>query len=497
MSKKAKEVVEAAPKFHQPWQGFLSFSVVVILAYVTYTWFLHPVWGLLTRMATSNAFVAYSVMSSIYPQFGSFALLASINNPNLTTVYPLGYLENWVSFFVFCIVWFVAIALLARPFTPPTSRLRKQPWGGLLILVLSMIFAFITWYILGVVFHWKAVEMALLGTVGFLVFPIWVTLFGYWPFVPKRAGTHAMVRGAIYITLSWVFTFLLNWIIENRVWSNSMGVAFTQYLLGNPLSALTPLEPYYFWISILLSIIVANTAISQLNLMPTMTQPMRGLVSFILGIVLGLIIWGIVTLAVGPSYQTVPLSPIAVPALPSPPFPAVFSVADFSPIASFPYINHGAVAAFLAFPLVTLLFGNLTFGMWPWARWGKWGNLIWVIMAFIIGTIVFFIMMVWPGWANTITGANIVNPASGLMTLELVPWAVGILLFQALGAIPAPFIPVATMVVVSYFFTGASTVILMEGTAAVLGTSLLASWILTVLIFYLLAYEGFEHWPMK
>jgi len=478
MSKKAKEVVEAAPKFAQPWQGFLSLSVVLILAYVTYEWFLNPISGFLTRMVTSNAFVATMILNSIYPQFASFGIVASINNPNYIQIYPIGYLENWVSYFVFCIVWFVAIALLARPFTPATSRLRKQPWGGLLILVLSMIFAFITWEILAIVFHWKAVEMALLGTVGFLVFPIWVTLFAYWPFVPKRAGTHAMVRGAIYITLSWVLTFLLNWIIEGRIWSNSMATAGTQYQLLNPLLPLTPLEPYYLWISVLLSIIVANTLISQLNILPTTTQPLRGLASFIIGIILGLIIWGILTAVLGPSSQSVILTY---------PGPYAAAIGNTPFLLTFPYVNHGAVAAYLAFPLVTLLFGNLTFAMWPWSRWTKNGNLMWVIFAFVVGTIVYVIMTANPGLAPTLTGANMINPVSGLQTLWLFQWSQGILALQTANAFVAPYL----------IWAGTAYAIYFEGGTMTTGVSLLTSWMLTTLIFYLLAYEGFEHWPMK
>jgi hypothetical protein len=482
MSKKAAEVVEAAPKFKQPWQGLLSFLSILILAYVTYTWFLHPVWGLLTRMITSNAFVAYWVLESLgYGNIGQFGIIASLNNPNYMEVYPLGYLTNWASYFIFCIVWFVSIALLARPFTPSTSKLRKQPWQGLAVLVLSMVLAFITWYILGVLFKWKAMEMIVLGTCGFLIFPVWVTMFGYWPIFPKRMGMNALVRGVIFITLSWVLTFVLRGIIAMMIWSNSIAVVGTQYYLLNPLQPLTPTEPYYFWISIVLSLIVGVTVISQLNLFPTMNQPIRGIVNFSIAIVLGLIMWTIIRTAIGPSYQSVLLTTMLDTLTPA------------ATLVTFPYINHGAVAAYLAFPLLILLAEQFTFQMWPWSRWTKWGNLIGVIMAFIIGTIVFIVMMAVPGFASQITGANMLTSTSGLQAIYLFPWGLVILFVALLGLV----LPIPIYQIVPFMFTYTATALYFEGLAAYLGQSLMATWVLTVFIFYLLIYEGFEHWPWK
>lgn len=449
MSKKAAAVAEAAPKFAQPWQGFLSFGVIFILAYVTLQWFIHPVWGIFTKLVLMNAFVADELL-------GSLGLILAINNPNYMTIYPLGYLVNWVSYFVFCIVWFVSIAFLARPFTPSTSKLRKQPWAGIIILALSMFFAFLTWLILGVVMKWQAYEMIVLGTAGFLIFPIWVTLFGYWPFIPKKMGAHPLVRGIVYSAISWFLAFLIRGIISMRMWSNALPVVGTQFLLGNPLMPLTPTEPYDFWVSMLLSIIVGSGIVSQLNLFPAMPQPKRGLVLFILAIVIGLIMWGIITLILGNSSQTILMSG-ATPVL-----------------ITFPYVNHGAVSAYLAFPLVTLLAGQLTFGMWPWTKYGNRAGLMLVIAAFIIGSIVYYIVMVSPlGLAGSITGANLVTAMSGLQTLYLHYLAVGA--YQTYW------------VFLLYF----------EGVAAFIGRATMFAWVLTVLIFYLLAYEGFEHWPWK
>jgi len=256
MSKKAKEVVEAAPKFKQPWQGFLSFSAILILAYVSYDWFFNPMWGLFTRFVQGNAFLIYTYSVNNWGR-SDIALAYALNNANLTDLYPNGYLVNWSSFFVMGIVWFISIAVLARPFTPSTSRMRKQPWSGIIVLILSLVLAFITWYILTQVFKLSSLDVVTLGTMAFWVFPIWATLFNYWPFIPKRPGTHAIIRGAVFIVIAWVIAFILRWIFESRVWGNSFSTVAQQYAIGinnpfatylfvYPLNYLTPTEPYFF-----------------------------------------------------------------------------------------------------------------------------------------------------------------------------------------------------------------------------------------------------------
>ncbi|MEM3512284.1 MAG: hypothetical protein QXY80_06495, partial [Candidatus Jordarchaeales archaeon] len=44
-----KEAV-AAPKFKQPWDGLLSFFTFFIWAYIVLQVFVHPVWGVATKM---------------------------------------------------------------------------------------------------------------------------------------------------------------------------------------------------------------------------------------------------------------------------------------------------------------------------------------------------------------------------------------------------------------------------------------------------------------
>nr|MDO8081294.1 hypothetical protein [Candidatus Freyarchaeota archaeon] len=241
------------------------------------------------------------------------------------------------------------------------------------------------------------------------------------------------------------------------MWGNALPVTWTMYQTGNVLQPLTPTEPYDFWVSILLAVIVGATIISQLNLFPNMAQPKRGLVNFILAIIAGLILWGIITLILGNSSQSVMMAD---------PAPWVFT---------FPYVNHGAVSAYLAFPLVTLLAGQLTFQMWPWAKYGNKAGLILVIVAFIVGSIVYWIIMVGPwGLAGAITGGNLITAMSGMRTEYLYYLA-----------IPSDML---------FYWPD---MLWSEGFATFIGHALMFAWILTVLIFYLLAYEGFEHWPWK
>jgi hypothetical protein len=198
-----------------------------------------------------------------------------------------------------------------------------------------------------------------------------------------------------------------------------------------------------------------------------MTQPKRGIVNFMIAIIFGLILWGVLVALVAPSYSSI-----------------VYVTSEGYPILlSYPYTNHAAVAAYLAFPLVTLLAGQFTFEMWPWSRWTKNGNLLFVILAYIIGTILFVVVMVTPGLATAITGADQFTAMSGLQTIYLQYW---LLALQTEGAFGNVF--------VGFYMIFASV---FEGQGVVLAQQIMFSWMLTVVIFYLLAIEGFEHWPFK
>ncbi|MEX2722771.1 MAG: hypothetical protein Q6367_002660, partial [Candidatus Freyarchaeota archaeon] len=339
MAKKAKEVVEAAPKFKQPWLGFLVFGTVLMMAYIVYQWFLHPVWGLATHMVKYNAMVMALGLEGLLGAEGlSLGLLLSLNNPTYMALYPLGYLVDWIPFFIFCIVWVFTIAFLAL--WVPVAPLKRQPWAGLGVLAASAILAYITWYILAIIVKMKGYEMIILGTSGFLVFPIWVTLFNYWPFAtPKRMGMHPLIKGGTYAAISWILAIVIYHVVNKIIWGvYGIQSAFTQYVMGIPLMPLLPFEPYDYWNSLLLSIIVGATIISIINPWAgKIPQPKRGLLLFLIAIVLGVAMWTIITFALNPSSQTL-LIPGAVPWL-----------------FTFRYTSHAVVAAYVAFPLVTLL----------------------------------------------------------------------------------------------------------------------------------------------
>ncbi|MBS7287305.1 MAG: hypothetical protein KIH01_00770 [Candidatus Freyarchaeota archaeon] len=456
--KEIRGEVAAAPKFKQPWDGLLSFFTVFIWAYLVLQVFIHPVWGVATKMVRMNAFIAS--MPGMAMGNAELGLLLSLSNALNMELYPLGYIVDWVPYFIFCIVWFVTITVLARPFTPSRA---KQPQTGIMVTALSMILAFVTWYILAMVLHWKGYEMIILATCCFLVFPIWATLFHYWPFVPKKPNVHPAVRGAVYAFISWILAFIIRGVVTFLIWSNPVATAFTQYLYGVPMVTLTPTEPYDFYNSLLLCIIVGAVAMSVISPFPSIPQPKRGLLNLGLAILAGVAMWGILTAVIGQSSQTVLLTAGSVPYL-----------------FTFPYVNHGAIAAYMAFPLVTLLAGQLTFGMWPWSRWGMKGSIALVVVSFVVGTILYYIFMVNPGMAVIFTGANLLLPVSGLETVYMFYLGIGLML-SSTGAIWN------ALVYCLYF----------EGVAEFLGRAVMFAWMLTVLIFFMLAYEAFEHWPWR
>jgi hypothetical protein len=485
MSKKAAEVVEAAPKFKQPWQGFLSLFAIIIIAYASLQWFFNPVSGFLTKMVQANAYVVYTYFQNAYSA-GSLGLQFVLNNPQEINLYPQGYLVNWVAFFILGIVWFISIAVLALPFTPSKSRISKQPWAGLILIILSMILAFISWFILITFLKWTAYDVIVLGTIGFFIFPIWATLFSYWPFVPRRPQTHPVIRAAIYIVISWVIAFIIRWIALGRMALGSITTVYSQqyasslaggsFLYGVPLTTIQSTEPYDFVISLFFALIVGNTIMSVIGPFPNMSQPKRGLANFIIAIIIGLILWGILAVTIAPTTTT---------ELVTTPY-NILGIAYYMVLLPVPVVAHVNITAYLTFPLVVLLFGQFTFEMWPWSRWGIRGNVAFVIMAFIIGTIIFVVMEVSPGFAGALTGANQLTSASGLQTLYLSVWYQGLTAPSAVPGLQACIMQ-DYAVLASYF----------EGVGTMVGDFIMFAWTVTVVIFYLLIYEGFEHWPFK
>ncbi|MEM2047355.1 MAG: hypothetical protein QXZ06_05700, partial [Candidatus Jordarchaeales archaeon] len=195
---------EEAGKFKQPWLGILSLLTIYSIAFIMYMVFLNPVGGILTRLVVMDAFVLHEILPALGVSVELAALLApalALRGADTVILNPLGYPLDWMAVIVFGIVWFIVIAVLCMPFQrkePP-----KQPQSGLITAALSLILAFATFYVLGAM-GFKGYEMLLLGTCGFLVFPIWATQLDFWPIVPKKATMHPLVRGAMYTVISWI-----------------------------------------------------------------------------------------------------------------------------------------------------------------------------------------------------------------------------------------------------------------------------------------------------
>jgi len=460
MSKKAAEVVEAAPKFKQPWQGFLGVISILVLSYLTYQWFLNPVSGLLTKMVLANVFVSFwmaTVFVGTVPSV-QLALILSINNPMFMQFYPIGYLVDWASLFIFAIMWAVSIVALIKPGT--TS---KQPWTGFYILILSLILGFVTWYILGYKLQWTGEDMILLGVVGFLVLTSEALIFNHWPFVEKRADVHPVYRGVTLIVIGWFITFLIRWVLITRIWQSPLNTFWTQYLGANLAQPLFSLYPWDFIISGVISIIFAMYIVAIHGPFSSMPHLRRGIINWIIGIIIGVVMWWIVAAVVARGYtQTLIFDPVNGPW-----------------VLTTPSSNYNQVSLYLTFPFITLLFGQLTFQMWPWARFGRWQNLIWVILAFIIGTILYYIMVVNPGYSYVLTSSNLITAASGMQTLYLT-------FLEGVSPIIAPSYQ-AFMAFLIYF----------EGLAKTMGTYLIWAWMFFVQIFFIMIYEGLDHWPWK
>jgi len=479
MSKKATEMAEAAPKYKQPWQGFLGVITIIVVSYLVYAWFLNPVGGLLTKMIQGNVFVTY-MTASIFgtflygPSGGAMAaqlgLILAINNPMFMQFYPIGYLVDWSSLFVFAIVWAVAIIALIKPGT--TS---KQPWTGLYILILSLILGFVTWYILGFKMQWTGEDMILLGVVAFLILTSEALIFNHWPFTEKRAETHPVYRGVTLIVIGWVLTFLVRWVLITRIWASPIGTYWTQYLGGNLATPLFSLYPWDFVISGVISIIFAMYIVSIHGPFSNMSHPTRGIINFVVGLVIGVIMWLIVAAIVAKGQTQVLILPTAADPTA---LPWVLTV---------PSSNYNQVSLYLTFPFITLLFGQMVFEMWPWTRFGRWQNLIWVILAFVIGSIIYYIMIVNPGYAYIITGANQITAASGMQTLYLYILETFIWPAYAAGTVPAAI----------YAYSYNAFLIYFEGLAKTMSTMIMFAWLFFVQIFFIMIYEGFEHWPWK
>ncbi len=457
-------------KFKQPWLGVLALLTVYAISYLTYMVFLNPVGGLLSRLVVADVSVLSQVLPAILaPVYGAAAtemaaLLApalALRSASYSALYPLGYPLDWLTVVVFGIVWFVTIAVLCMPFqrgAPP-----KQPQSGLAVAAITLILAFLTVYVLSSFFHFTGYELLLLGTAGFLVFPIWATLFHYWPFVPKRATVHPVARGATYAVISWVITFILYYVFNGLAWSGA--TFFEMYLPGHDLFAtllqpLLPFNHYDQWISLLVAIITGINIMAVINPFEGRSQPTRGVINIIIAIIIGVILWFI-------------LMPILGSA------PHVFAVPFQGQLA--PLIisvrSPGNVTVYLLYVVLLILIIQQLFQMHWFAGKGAKGGVQAVILAFIIGTIAFFITIAYTPIAMALSGASSAAAVSGLQAL-----AYGALMTYANLGMP---------------LTGLTILLETQGTVQLLGTTLTFGWFVLGSIMWLLIYMAFDFWPWK
>ncbi|MBS7288369.1 MAG: hypothetical protein KIH01_06390 [Candidatus Freyarchaeota archaeon] len=492
---------EEAGKFKQPWLGLLSLLTIYSVAFIMYIVFFNPIGGLLSRLVVMDAYVLHAVL----PELGVGGELAALLAPALalrgaTTVIlnPLGYPLDWISVMVFGIVWFIVIGVLCRPFqvtAPP-----KQPRTGLITAALSLILAFLTFYVLGAM-GFKGYEMLLLGTCGFLVFPIWATQLEYWPIVPKKATMHPLARGAIYTVISWIIAGILYWIFNSLAWGGA--TFFEMYLPGGDLftTLLQPLAPfnhYDHWISLLVAVIAGFSIVGLVRPYEGRAQPIKGILNIITGIIIGVILW----LALTPIIGTAPHvfeyylgTTTAIGGLPAVDLVVPLTMSIRSP---------ANVTALLLCIVLAILIIELPFKMHWFEGKGLKGRILALIVAVIVGVIVFLVVLGTPSMAMALSLTGAVAGASGLQTLAYYAWMGYAMLAEVVSTIPTlvlrywlpPGVP-ADMAVPVLLMSGMSTFMEVQASMQQLAVSCVLGWFVLGGIMWLLIYESFNHWPWK
>ncbi|MEM2573737.1 MAG: hypothetical protein QXF77_04920 [Candidatus Jordarchaeales archaeon] len=470
---------EEAGKFKQPWLGILSLLTIYSIAFIMYMVFLNPVGGILTRLVVMDAFVLHEIL----PAFGVSGELAALLAPALALrgadtviLNPLGYPLDWMAVIVFGIVWFIVIAVLCMPFQrkePP-----KQPQSGLITAALSLILAFATFYVLGAM-GFKGYEMLLLGTCGFLVFPIWATQLDFWPIVPKKATMHPLVRGAMYTVISWIIAGILYLIFNTLAWSGA--TFFEMYLPGHDLftSLLQPLAPfnhYDQWISLLVGIIAGFSIVGLVRPYDGRAQPIKGILNIVTGIIIGVILWFVLMPIIGSAPHV---------------FAYPYSVTMIFEIPLMLSIRAPAnVTALLLCIVLAILILQHPFQLHWFAAKGLKGKILALVVAVIVGVIVFFVVLGTPSVAMALSGVGTVAGASGLQALAYYAW---IGYAEAAAALPAPLSGLAPYLLLNGMLP------FMEIQAAMqhLATSCVLGWFVLGGILWLLIYESFTHWPWK
>ncbi|MEM1658183.1 MAG: hypothetical protein QXK94_04030 [Candidatus Jordarchaeales archaeon] len=463
----------AEGKFKQPWRGVLSLLTIYAISYTAYAVFLNPVKGLLSRLVVGDAFLLRNLLEYAVSR-DLAALLAPVlatRSAEVVALNPLGYPLDWMSVVVFSIVWFIAIALLFAPLErkePP-----KQPKTGLIVAFLSLVLAFLTFWVLGSVFRMNGYEMLLLGTCGFLVFPIWATLFNYWPFVPKKPDVHPAVRGAIYTMLSWAITVALYCIINMLAWREA--VFFEMYtpshdLFTTLLSPLFPFKHYDKWLSFLVAVILGCNIVGLVNPFGKKSQPARGGINLVIAAVIGVALWLILMPILGkaPHFFTLTIETIVTVRI-----PLVVTVSSPS-----------NVTVYLLYVILAILIIRYVFEM-HWFT-GTRGSVLAVVSAFIAGTLLFFATTAITPVAVFLSGADAAMYASGLQALTndaiitYIGYALGLRWYAGPMLLTA----------LSY---------MLESQAALqhLAVTLTFGWFVLASIMWLLIYTSFDHWPWK
>ncbi|MBS7247259.1 MAG: hypothetical protein QXN15_10265 [Candidatus Jordarchaeales archaeon] len=467
--------MESEGKFKQPWRGVLSLLTIYGISYTAYAVFLNPTGGLLSRIVVGNAFLLrYLLEYAVSKELAALlAPVLALRSAEFVAFNPLGYPLDWMSVVVFGIVWFIAIAVLCAPLqrtAPP-----KQPRTGLIVAALSLILAFATFWVLGSVFKMTGYEMLLLGTCGFLVFPVWATLFNYWPFVPKKPDMHPVARGAIYTALSWAIAAALYYVFNTLAWRGA--VFFDMYTLGHDLftTLLRPLFPfnhYDKWMSLLVAVILGCNIVGLVNPFEKKSQPVRGVINLVIAAVIGVALWLVLTPILGKAPH---VSTITIEAIVTVRIPLVVTVS-----------SPGNVTVYLLYVILSMLIIRHVFEMHWFAGKGTKGNVLAVASAFVAGTLLFFATTAITPVAVFLSGADAAMCASGLqaITYDTVITYIGYALGLRWYAGPM------LLTAMSY---------MLEAQAAVqhLAVTLTFGWFVLASIMWLLIYLSFDHWPWK
>jgi len=457
--------------------GVLSLFTVYAISYLAYAVFLNPVGRLLSKLVVGNAFLLYNLLST---SLGSsmaavIAPALAMRNAEITHLYPLGYPLDWMAVIVFGIIWFVAIAVLCAPLERKEQP--KQPQTGLIVAALSLILAFATFWVLGTFFQMKGYEMLLLGTCGFLVFPIWATLLHYWPIAAKKPDMHPVARGAIFTVASWVITAVLYWVINTLAWS---GAKFWEmYNVGGNLftTLLQPSAPfnhYDQWMSLLVAIILGVNIIGLVNPFEGKSQPVRGIINLVLAAVIGVILWFVFMMLLGRTPQLFVLK-VSVT--------TIMTITVMIPLhISMP--SPGNVTVYLLCIVLVILIIRYLFDMYWFADKGVRGRVMAVAVSFIVGTILFFAAIAYSPVAMALSLAGIVADVSGLQALAYME------LLQYLGI--AALVPNPIIII-----SGITPLLEVQAAMEHLATVLTFGWFVLSGIMWLLIYVAFNHWPWK